>query len=84
MSDIFLIILPPTHLCTSYLELFQLLQDHVVRHVVEEPVSGGEDDVAQLDIEGGAIGRVGAEGTDAVRTFIQTLGENCIHGPDRQ
>lgn len=84
MRDVFLIILPPTHLSIPYLELFQLLQDHVVWHVVEEPISGSEDDVAQLDIEGGAIGRVGAEGTDAVRTFIQILGENCIHRPDRQ
>lgn len=80
MSDAFLIVLPPTHLSTPYLELFQLLQDHVVWHVVEEPVSGGEDDVAQLDIEGGAVGRVGAEGTDAARIFIQTLGENCYAG----
>lgn len=48
----------------SHLQLLQLLQDHVVRHVVEEAVGGGEDDVAQLDVEGGAVCRVRAAGTD--------------------
>lgn len=48
-----------------YLELFELLQDHVVGHVVEEAIRGGQDDVTQLDIEGGAISglRAGEENT---------------------
>lgn len=59
--------LPPTHPSgrgAPYLQLLQLLQDHVVRHVVEEAVGGGEDDVTQLDVEGGAVGRVRAAGRD--------------------
>lgn len=58
----------------TYLEFLQLLQDHVVRHVVEEPVGGGEDDVAKLDVEGRAVCCVGAAGTDAVKSDT----EHCM------
>lgn len=51
----------------TYLELLQLLQDHVVRHVVEEPVGGREDDVTQLDVEGRAVCCIRAAGADAVK-----------------
>lgn len=52
----------------TYLEFLQLLQDHVVRHVVEEAVGGGEDNVAQLDVEGRAVCCVGAAGTGTVKS----------------
>lgn len=48
------------------LEFLQLLQDHVVRHVVKKPIGGGEDDVAQLDVEGRAVCRLRAAGADTV------------------
>lgn len=44
----------------THLQLFQLLQDHVVRHVVKQPVCGGQDDVPKLDIEGRAVSGLGA------------------------
>lgn len=44
----------------THLQLFQLLQDHVVRHVVEQSVCGGQDDVPKLDIEGRAVSSLGA------------------------
>lgn len=49
----------------THLQLFQLLQDHVVRHVVKQSVCGGQDDVPKLDIEGRAVSshRAG-EGTE--------------------
>lgn len=47
------------------LEFLQLLQDHVIGHVVKEPVGGGEDDVAELHVEARAVGCVGAVGTHA-------------------
>lgn len=53
--------MPPTE--SSDLEFFQLLEDHVVRHVVEESVCGRQDDVSQLDIKGGAVSSIRAEET---------------------
>lgn len=44
----------------THLQLFQLLQDHVVRHVVKQSVCGGQDDVPKLDIEGRAVSSLGA------------------------
>lgn len=44
----------------THLQLFQLLQDHVVRHVVKQPICGSQDDVPKLDIEGGAVSSLGA------------------------
>lgn len=64
----FLISLSPKTPDGACLELFELLQDHVVRHVVEEPIGGGEDDVTQLDIEGRAVCSVRAEGTDTEKS----------------
>lgn len=39
----------------SHLELLELLKNHVVGHVVKEAVRGGEDDVAELHVKGGAV-----------------------------
>lgn len=39
----------------THLQFLQLLEDHVVGHVVKEPVRGREDDVPQLDVKGGAV-----------------------------
>lgn len=63
-----------TGVCATHLELLQLLQDHVVRHVVEEPVSGGQDDVTQLDVEGRAICRVRAAGAEIAKSGREQLG----------
>lgn len=60
----FLIPLTAANLFLTCLEFLQLLQDHVVRHVVKEPVSGCEDDVTQLNVKGRAVCGVRAEGTD--------------------
>ena len=68
IPDMFLIPLPPANLFGTHLELLQLLQDHVVRHVVEEPIGGGEDDVPNLDIEGGAVCSVRAEGNHTIES----------------
>lgn len=43
-----------------YLQFLQLLEDHVVGHVVEEPVRGRQDDVSQLNVERGAVGSIRA------------------------
>lgn len=50
----------------THFEFLQLLQYHVVWHVVKEPISGSEDDVAQLYIKGGAVCSVRAEGQTQV------------------
>lgn len=62
----FLIPLTPTAPFLTYLEFLQLLQDHVVRHVVKQPVSGREDDVTKLDVKGRAVSGIRAEGTGAI------------------
>lgn len=49
-------------LFVTYLKFLQLVQDHVVRHVIKQPVSGGEDDVTQLHAERGAVCCVRAAG----------------------
>ena len=54
----------------TYLELLELLQDHVVGHVVEQPIGCGEDDVAELYVKGGAVCFVRAAGTDAIKSRI--------------
>lgn len=48
----------------THLEFLQLLQDHVVRHIVKQPVGSREDNVTKLDIKGRAICCVGAAGTE--------------------
>lgn len=50
----------------TYLQFFQLLEDHIIRHVVKQPIGGGEDDVTQLHVKGGAV-----SGFWAVNTQIQ-------------
>ncbi|CAB1332835.1 unnamed protein product [Coregonus sp. 'balchen'] len=55
------------------------MTDHVVGHVVEEAIRGGQDDVTQLDVEGGAVSglRAGEENTGlSVRTSQRAL-ESC-------
>lgn len=59
---------------TTYLQFLQLLQDHVVGHVVEESVGRREDDVAQLDIERGAVCSIGA--AQIRRTHQRTASES--------
>lgn len=54
-------------LSLTYLEFLQLLQDHVVRHVVKETVGGGEDDVPELHVKGRAVGGVW---TASTKTFM--------------
>lgn len=61
-----------TGVCATHLELLQLLQDHVVRHVVEQPVSGGQDDVTQLDVEGRAVCRIRAAGIEIAKVRQRT------------
>lgn len=40
----------------SDLEFFELLEDHVIWHVVKEAIGRCEDDVTELHVEGGAVG----------------------------
>lgn len=47
----------------THLQLFELLQDHVVGHVVKEAISGSEDDVTQLHVKGGTVGGIRAAQT---------------------
>lgn len=61
----------------THLEFFQLLQDHVVRHVVEKPISGGEDDVTKLDIERRAVCGIRAAHTHRFKMcFVSVCNEN--------
>lgn len=55
----------------TYFELLQLLQDHVVRHVVEEPIGGCKDDVTQLDVEGRAV--CGIRAADTHKHTVNSL-----------
>lgn len=43
------------------LELLELLQDHVVRHVVKKAVRSGEDDVTKLDVKRRLVRHFGTE-----------------------
>lgn len=51
----------PVDIFVIYLEFLQLLQYHVIWHVVEEPISGSEDDVTELYVKGSAVCGVRAE-----------------------
>lgn len=68
-----------------YLELFELLQDHVVGHVVEEAIRGSQDDVTQLDVEGGAVSglRAGQENTQDRTVSVDQLEGTRKLLPDR-
>lgn len=52
----------------THLQLLQLLEDHVVGHVVEQPVGSREDDVTELDVKGRAVCCVGTARTDGSRS----------------
>lgn len=45
----------------TYLEFLELLEDHVVGHVVKKPIARSEDNVSKLDVKGRAVGSVRAE-----------------------
>lgn len=53
----------PVWTTAPHLEFLQLLEDHVVRHVVKQPVSSREDDVTELDVKGRAVCCVGTART---------------------
>lgn len=59
-----------------YLQLLQLLQDHLVRHVVKEAVGGRDNDVTQLDVKGGAFGHVGAAERNRRMDSVKLLPSN--------
>lgn len=59
----------------THLEFLQLLQDHVVRHVVKEPIGGGEDDVTQLDVKGGAVCSIRTVGVQTIKSNRKHLCE---------
>lgn len=64
-----------------HLEFFELLQDHVVGHVVKEAVARCQDDVAELHVEGGAVSRFGAEVCRAgghTNTHIRTQTDRSV------
>lgn len=45
-----------------HLEFFELLQNHVVWHVVKEAIARRKDDVTELHVEGGAVSSFRAGG----------------------
>lgn len=51
----------------SHLEFFELLEDHVVWHVVKEAVARRQDDVTELYVERGAVGGFRAAGNQRDR-----------------
>lgn len=53
-----------------HLEFFELLKDHVVRHVVKEAIARRKDDVTELHVEGGAVSGFGARGGGVTRDEI--------------
>lgn len=66
-----------------HLEFFKLPQNHVVRHVVKEAVTGRQDDVAELHVERGAVSSIGAgrqTGGDEARSVTSGSGPHKTDG----
>ena len=63
-----------------HLEFFQLLKNHVVWHVVKQPVACRQDDVTKLHVEGGAVSSFGTERgrEDMARLVTSVTGASSV------
>lgn len=63
-----------------HLEFFELLQNHVVRHVVKEAVGRSQDDVTKLHVKGRAVScfRTGGKNGGMARSVTSETGACCV------